>query len=53
MFCVSSDVNSGKKEFFIFSGGGCSCVRPDLDSGKNFNFGGGGCFVPNPRTGVF
>ena len=30
-------------------------VRPDLDSGKNFNFGGGGkgCSVPNSRTGVF
>ena len=28
-------------------------VRLDLDSGKNFNFMGGGCSVPNSRTGVF
>ena len=56
MFCVSSDLNSGKKvRVFSFSGG-VFCVSSDLNSGKKveiFIFGGGGCSVPNPRTGVF
>ena len=41
--CVSLDLNSGKLEFFIFGGGGCS-VSSDLDSGKKvrvFYFPGG------------
>ena len=45
MFCVSSDLNSGKKvRLFHFRGGGGFCVRSDLNSGKKvrlFPLGGG------------
>ena len=35
MFCVSSDLNSGKKvRVFHFWGGGVFCVNSDLNSGK-------------------
>ena len=47
VFCVSSDLNSGKKvRVFHFRGeGGVLCVSSDLNSGKKvrvFHFGGGG-----------
>ena len=45
MFCVSSDLNSGKKvRVFHFRGGGMFCVSSDLNSGKKvrvFHFRGG------------
>ena len=55
MFWVSSDLNSGKKEFFIFGGGGVFWVRLDLDSGNNFNFWGGVFWnqIPEQGRGVF
>ena len=34
-------MNSGKKVRVFHFRGGVFCVRPDLDSGKNFNCGGG------------
>ena len=47
---VSSDLNSGKKVRVFHFQRGVFWVRPDLDSGNNFNLGGG---EPNSRTGVF
>ena len=52
MFCVSSDLNSGKKVrvFHFQGGGGVFCVRLDLDSGKNFNFRGEGVFCAKSQN---
>ena len=44
MFCVSSDLNSGKKvRVFHFQGGGSLCVSSDLNSGKKVSWGGVFC----------
>ena len=51
---VISDLNSGKKVSFSFLGG-VFWVRPDLDSGNNFNFPGGrgGVLCKIPEQGCF
>ena len=49
-FWVRSDLDSAKKIRVLNLGG--FLVRSVLESGKNFNFGGG-VLEPNLRTGVF
>ena len=55
MFCVSSDLNSGKKVRVFSLGGGVFCVSSDLNSGKKvrvFHFpGGGGVLCQIPEQG--
>ena len=53
MFCVSSDLDSGKLEFFILGGGGVLCkLRSELrKESYSFSFGGVFCVSSDLNSG--